>query len=71
MIPSLSLVILKSGSSAAIAYGKYDHRNSSTMNGAMGPSARKLRCNGEAGTQERMEQLVMSDPVSSMQTSVT
>jgi len=37
----------------------------------MGPSARKLRCNGEAGTQGRMEPLVMSDPVSSMQTSVT
>ena len=27
------------------------------MNGAMGPSARKLHCNGEAGTQERMEPL--------------
>jgi len=64
-------MILKSGNSAAIAYGKHDQNISSTMNGAMGPSARKLRCNGEAGTQGRMEPLVMSDPVSSMQTSVT
>jgi hypothetical protein len=36
MTPFLSLVILKSGSIAAIAYGKHDQSISSTMNGTMG-----------------------------------